>query len=344
MKSTQNKGFTAVFISLLVIAAAIAVVFVYPDRFSPKIAPPPISPSATQSFDPSGSRVLLADDAGAWLQSASGSRPLKWPEDVKLLGAPLSTFRGHDAKTGEDAYLESGFVFATSSVGLRSPDGRRSIHPTPSAPDGTGAILIRYGGDTHTVILREENGRGIRDAHAVGWWDNETAAVVGIRNSIRTAFAVGIAGGVRAVSSLPETAARIEMRDGGLWYVTLTPGEGLESEPTPPSELHKLASDGKDATPMIFPTMVIARYVVIDGNLIATQNENGKIFYSSSYENAVAEGMLLDATSDGKLLIRKGDNLLFGDPRSGSMASLPVALDRRVAVFLLKSAAVDEKP
>ncbi|MEK7655723.1 MAG: hypothetical protein AAB386_03530 [Patescibacteria group bacterium] len=344
MNPSSKNGYFAIFISLLVIAAAAAVVFVYPDRFSPKIAPPPISPSATQSFDLSGSRVLLADEAGAWLQVASGSRPLKWPEDVKLLGAALSTFRGHDVKTGEDAYLESGFILATSSVGFRSPDGRRSIHPTPSAPDGTSAILIRYGGDTSNVILREENGRGIRDAQAVGWWDNETVAVVGIKNSVRTAFAVGIAGGVRVVASLPETATRIEIHDGGLWYVTLTPGEGLESEPAPPSELHRLMVEGKDSTLMVSPVTVISRYVVVGGNLVATQNEKGKIYYSSSTEGVVAEGVLLDATADGKLLIRNGEKLSFGDPRAGGMTSWQVSLEKRVAVFILKSAVVDEKP
>ncbi len=340
MNSSPKNGYFTVFVSLLVIAAAAAVVFVYPDRFSPKI----ISESYEYRVPSAKPFALLADDSGAWFQSASGSIPLMWPEDVKLLGSALSSFRGHDVKTGENAYLESGFVFATSSIGIRSPDGRRSIHPTPSAPDGTGAILIRYGGDTSNVILREGNGRGIRDAQAVGWWDNETVAVVGIKNSVRTAFAVGIAGGVRVVASLPETATQIEMFDGGLWYVTITTGEGLESEPEPPSELHKFTADGKDSILLVSTTTVISRYVVVDGNLVATQNNEGKIHHSSYTEDVVAVGALLDATADGKLLIRNGVDLLFGDPRSGGMASWPVSLEKRVAVFLLKSDAVDEKP
>ncbi|MBI4139226.1 hypothetical protein HY479_03715 [Candidatus Uhrbacteria bacterium] len=332
-KKRSVRGLFAL-IPTLVLATVAASAYLRP----PTPQPPAKQPSAPAAPE-GGPRILIVGQTGASLVVGTERRALSWPDDVKLLGAPLSTLRGRDPQTGEDAWLDTGFVRATSS-GLRSPDGRRSLHPTPSAPDGTGAVIVKFGGDVRTIILREANGRGIRDARAVGWWDDETIAVVGVRQGAQTMFAVGLAGDVRTVAVMPETASRFEIRDGALWVVTLTPGEGLESEPRPPSELHRITKDGTDERVVTDAERVIARIAVRDGALAAYQTEDGRLFQGAS--SYAISGTLLDPAPDGWVLVSRGPDLVLLQPATGEERLLPRPDEPVLATFILPAATVDE--
>jgi hypothetical protein len=67
---------------------------------------------------------------------------------------------------------------------------------------------------------------------------------------------------VKKVSDLPDFIERLRIFDGAAWYVTVTPGEGIEQPDAPPSAFHRVSLDGHDDRLVQEEKSVIGNYAV----------------------------------------------------------------------------------
>lgn len=336
---SEIKGLLALFLTVFIVLGVVAAAYVAVSKSVPrdslKNEPAPVAEEDIKPF------FLLVDDSGARLVGSDGIRTLKWPEDVKLLNQPLSTMSGRDIRSGERVYLATDFVRVPVAEGIRSPDGRRSLHPYQAKPDGTGMVEVRLGDSSQTLVLRLSNGRGVRDARPLGWWDDETLAVVGFATSSRAVFAVSLNESLRVVASIPDDAGGLEMQNGQAWYITLQPGEGLESPPGPPSSLHRITLDGERADVLEEKDNVIAQYrTSLDGK-VAYNTYDGELFYLSNIKTPLGKGVPLEMLSDGRMLMKRDLQLLVKDPETGQEDMVMQLPETGGAVFAIKPGVVE---
>lgn len=215
---------------------------------------------------------LVVDEGGARIISGEQERKLIWPDDIKLLGQTLSTLIGRDLESGADVFLENNFVV---DLNFHSPDGRHVATRAGMRQDGTSGIEIKYGNKVASHVLRLTDGSSVRDARPIGWFDNETVAIFGLATSTRAIYALNLSGNVRLIAQLPEFIEQIRVSEGYVWYIGVTPGEGLEGIPRPPSELHRLGLNGVDEVIVRSETDIIDAYAS-RGQLISlkTSREN----------------------------------------------------------------------
>ena len=341
----KSKGYLALFATILVVAGVVAVAYVAAPQNPPKPAPALIPESPTST--PAGPALLIVDSVGARIVTDGKERPAKWPDDTAILGVPLSNLEGRDVLTGEPAYLLPEFVRATSSAGLRSPDGRRSLYPAPARKDGAGSIEYRYGTESRTYVLRLPNGKAVSNVVPIGWWDSDTMAATGYVTTSRILFAITLTGETYQVAMLPDTIDAVRADNGSVWYVEVQPGEGLESAPSPPSSLHRVSRDGKDAIVVGEPDRIILTYI---DTLISP--DAFRVAYQTDDSHAVAIGqngdripmglgMPLAFLDDGRLLLQRGESLIVKDPSTGKEAQVANAPGDDGAVFLLPPQKVD---
>ncbi|MEO5927104.1 MAG: hypothetical protein ABIO72_00350 [Patescibacteria group bacterium] len=338
MKKTLSRpnGYLALFATFLVVggvvfAAVLATPTINPDSKVPNL---PESPVTTATPTSTGG-ILVVDHSGAMLYQKEGSRPLSWPDDVKLLGRALSQMEGVDAKTGEHVYLTTGFVRATST-GIHSPDGRRALFPSPARADGTGSVEIRLGNEKQTIVLRVGS-KGVKDVMPLGWWDAETIAVTGRVTSTRMIYAATLAGEVTPIAIIPDNAADFSFEAGSMWYVTLQPGAGLESPPGPPSELHRLSRRDKDVVLATETTHVISVFIPFISSA-AYQTDAGDLTLLSNTdvtEIPLGKGTPLAFIDATHLVIRRDGHLIKKDAITGLEETVLDMIPDGAAVFVV---------
>lgn len=347
----KPKGYLALFATILVVAGVVAVAFVAAPR---KTAQPPKTDGKPQqaTSTASGPALLIADGLGARFVIDGKERPAKWPYDTNLLGQPLSTLVGRHVLTGEPAYFLPEFVLATSSAGIRSPDGRRSLHSAPARRDGAGAVEVRYGSESHTYVLRLANGRAVKDVNPIGWWDSETMAATGYVTTTRILFSVNLSGVVEQIAVLPDTINFIRAENGSVRYVEVRPGEGLESEPRPPSSLHRVSRDGTEEVVAEESDRIILGYVTkepqgISGTRgIAYQTDDGRAISigEDGHTKDLGSGMPLGFTDDSRVVLKRGAELIAVYDMTGEEWRVADAPGDDGAVFVIPSPAVDASP
>lgn len=333
-------GLLALFATFLVVGGVAAVAFVAAPRTPvPEQQPPSDAPKKPSLYFP----PFLTVDGSARLITESAERELAWPDDVKFLGQPLSTVKGVEVATGESVELENGFV-RSSSTAVRSPDGRRSAQSATHRQDATGSIEVRYGNDARSYVLRLPDGSGVRDAKPVGWWNDDTVAVFGLSTSTRDVFALSLTGTVRRVAQLPEFIEHVRVEDGAVWYVRVTPGEGLEQPAMPPTELHRVTMDGRDEAVVSEEGDVIARYVVQTPTVLAYQTEKGNlVLVSGGKAESLGRGTPVLFLNEEHLLILRDGALFMRHLDESTETPLPT-VGSGSAVFPLLRANVDEMP
>ncbi|MFH1704939.1 MAG: hypothetical protein ABH861_03105 [Patescibacteria group bacterium] len=328
------KGLLALFLTVFIVLGVVAAAYVTAPKSAPKDLPK--NEPALVVEEDIKPIFLLVDDSGARLVGSDGIKALKWPDDVKLLNQPLSTMSGRDIRSGERIYLATDFVRAPVTDGIHSPDGRRSLHPYQAKPDGTGMVEVRLGDSSQTLVLRLSNGRGVRDARPLGWWDDETLAVVGFATSTRAVFAVSLSESLRVVAPIPDDAGGLEMQNGQVWYVTLQPGEGLESPPGPPSILHRITLDGEGTDVVEEKDTVIAQYrTSVDGKVVYNTYDGG-LFYLNNTKIPMGEGVPLDILYDGRVLMKRDLQLMVKDPETGQEDMVMQLPENGGAVFAIQ--------
>jgi hypothetical protein len=320
MKKTLSRpnGYLALFATFLVVGGVVCAAILATPKLNPdsKVPSLPEAPVVTASTTGTGG-VLVVDHGVATLYQKQGSRKLSWPDDVAMLGRPLSQIEGVDSKTGERAYLTTGFQRDAES-GIHSPDGRRSLFPSPARPDGTGSVEVRLGSEKQTIVLRLGS-KGVKDVMPLGWWDTETVAVTGRTTSSRMIYAATLAGEVSPVAFIPDNANDLTVQGSNVWYVTLEPGQGLESPPGPPSELHGISRRGVDVTVAKEVTHVITSYVSFGQNA-AYQTDAGDLVFvpdGDTHQLPLGKGTPLLFRDATHLVIRREGRLLAKDAITG---------------------------
>jgi hypothetical protein len=320
MKKPQRRttGLLALLATFLVVGGVVMVAMLATPKLDPNTKLSPLAQRPVSTPEATTTGMLVVDAAGARLLQDGESRTLSWPEDVKRLGAPISQLEGVDALTGERVYLTSGFA-KESSAGIHSPDGRRSAHPAPSKADGTGSIEIRLGSDRRTVVLRVPNGGGVKDVILVGWWDDETIAFTGRTTSTRMVYAATLMGSVAPVAPIPDTADRLSMREGMLWYVTAEPGEGLESPFVPPSELHRVSRSGLDERLVRSEAQVVMTYTLRGKHIAYELQDESMMLHTDSAlpEAPLGTGIPLMFRDAAHLVIQRNGDVISKDVVTG---------------------------
>ncbi|MBU1032809.1 MAG: hypothetical protein ABH820_02570 [Patescibacteria group bacterium] len=347
-RTTRNA--VALITTLLIVGALVLLTYMNSDSASLS-ASIKVKPTGVNTETAHHTAVLMVDDQGARIFVNGSSRELTWPDDIKLLGQPLSTLQGRDTQTGEPVYLTTDFKRAPTSLGMRSPDGRRTLHPAQPKEDGTGIFEIGYGDDKQSIVVRTANGQGVKDVLPIGWWDSETVALLGLSTSSRAIFAVNLTGGVRQVANFPDTAERAIAWSGNVWYVTATLGQGLEDPLGPPSELHQVSFDGTYDLLSKESGRVIQYFVPSPNLQVAYQTEDGQITLARFKELGEDEdrpslpqgqGMPLGFLDEFRLVVRKGDQLLIKDIITGREDAIADLSSTEGAVFMLTNPYIDE--
>jgi hypothetical protein len=99
-----------------------------------------------------------------------------------------------------------------------------------------------YVGDWN-VILRSPSGEAYTEPRLLGKLDDKHA-IVAARTDHMQILDVSRVGQVIVLADVPENTNIFGLSGGAVWMATLTPGEGLESEPTGPSTLYKVTQNG----------------------------------------------------------------------------------------------------
>ncbi|MFH1078315.1 MAG: hypothetical protein V1745_03505 [Patescibacteria group bacterium] len=347
MKKTPpgSKGYLALFATFLVVGGVVGVAYLgSQSKGGPAKQTPSIQvPTSTRA---SGVSLLVVDGRGSRIVENGTERSATWPDDTNLLGTPLSTLVGRKVLTGEPAYLLPEFVLATSSAGIRSPDGRRSLHPSPSRKDGAGVIEVRNGSESHAYVLRATGGRAVKDVAPVGWWDSETMAATGFVTSSRILFSVSLSGDVEQVAFLPDTISMVRADHGSVWYVAVQPGEGLESAPLPPSSLHRVQREGTNTVVAEETSRVILNFVMfVDMSKVAYATDDGQItVVSEGTTTSLGLGVPLGILDDGRVLLLRDSGLFVVDPATRAEERAADAPGDDGAVFLIVPPVVDGTP
>lgn len=233
-----------------------------------------------------------------------------------------------------------------------SPDGMYTARLDVPIADGAGVVRIergplatpelleaRNGGATspRTLVLRTQQGKPYKDATLAGWFDPNTIAVIARATTTRMILALDRAGGtVQRLAALPDALVWIDERGGTVWYVTAALGEGLESPPRGPSELHRVSTDGINRLMARDEHRVFLGVVPGPRDLFAYTLDDGQSFLAMSNTDARQELKKLRPllfTSDGSLLLRDGFDVVLYDPKTKGQKKLGSLPEGRVEVY-----------
>lgn len=269
--------------------------------------------------NPDGSQTRLTDVAFA-SQVASSS----WP----VWGASVAN--GQPATFPPAAYTSDNV----------SPDGRVSAKVQSATDQAADTVVFTEHGTTNRVAVRA-GGLAVRDLTPVGWLDATTMAVAGTAQGVRSIYAVSTGGTVKSIFVMPATAVWMQAADGYIWYADATPGEGIESPPAPPSNLHRIAKDGTDQLLLTLSSHVIQNAEVsADGSRVAFVRDDGTAAVIATANPSVVtelgrmQPVLL--TGDG-VLLRSGFAVSYRSFTTGDTTNLGSVPEGGVSAFVLSS-------
>jgi hypothetical protein len=151
-------------------------------------------------------------------------------------------------------------------------------------------------------------------------------------------YGVDINGAARAPVPLPDNVITFVSRNGSFWFVTAKLGEGIESPPTAPSELHRLRN-GEDAVVARDALHVFVSVIGGPVNNLAFVTDDAQAFTAQAGDDGsrTALGKLrpLLFTPKGELIARDGFNLVLIDPGTGVRRTLGKLPEGAVSVFYL---------
>ncbi len=222
---------------------------------------------------------------------------------------------------------------------IPSPDWKYTARLAEPRADGATSIFLKpKTQNARTIILREGN-QPLRDGSFAGWFDEKNMAIVAYTDQNKSLYSAGLDGSLKKIAPMPDTVVMSTMRHGIFWYVTATLGQGIETPPSSPSELHRVTLDGKEVR------MAREEKQVITGIMAEA---NGRIAYSLDNGEAVLSGLGLPngqlnigsrhpvvLVSNGHVIIRDGFFLMAFDPATGATSKLSEIPEGEISVFVL---------
>lgn len=177
------------------------------------------------------------------------------PHDCTLPTSSVRVTRvavaGIDLIAEDGTHLRLGLDCTVQDVrfppGLLNPSDTHGVRLGDPRKDGAAAIVISDGKEESTIILRGQDGRPYRDPVLIGWMDGTHVAASASQGDSRHLLVVETTGRVMKRATLSEMVGDVAAGGGFAWYVTVTPGEGIEFGPRGPSEIHRVSADGSDA-------------------------------------------------------------------------------------------------
>lgn len=333
----------ALFATVLVVVGVAGVVYVssQTQRMSD-----PAGSSATSTAKPvpaDSRKLLLVNPNGVTVQQLDGlSERLTFEQfKTRFADAALPKF-GASAVNGMPVqfYLPED-ASSPAPTGL-SPDGRYLAHLGTPQSDGAAVIAVTEGKEVPRKIVLRQNQRPLTDAFLYGWFDAKTLIVVAQSAGARWIFGVGVDGAIKPLAPVPENVVLFQGFPGGLWYVTATQGEGLESPPKAPSSLHRVTLEGEDVEVLGNQPHVIMSALPGPEGTVAylTDDAEARWFRMGIGDAAVGLGKVrpLLFLPDGSLIVRNGFNLELVDLKKGTsggrvIGSVP---EGAVSVFYLE--------
>lgn len=182
--------------------------------------------------------------------------------------------------------------------------------------------------DGATVPLVASNGRPYREPQLVGWLDASRAVFVSFRGDIRTAVVVGTDGSVEALASLPEIVSGFSTGGGAFWYVSASPGPGIEFGPQGPSAIHRVRAAGDDVVVAQDAERVVEAFLVNPSGTYAYVV--GGMLFMGQEESSLpvgTAGVPIGWSDDGRILVLDGQGAIslvsVGGVREETAAVLP---------------------
>lgn len=209
---------------LVVIAVVLGVFLVAMTAFEGQNPSEPVvlndSDGQTADLDKPDGYLLVAGQSDTFLLNLRNltKKTITWPDDVALLGEPLSQISGVDCVTGQPAWLDPGFAQASSTI-FRSPDGRRDAQlNTEKRPVG-GSVMIKYGNSLNSLVLRLKDGRRIAEPQILGWLNKDELVLAGKVTSTLAIYTLNLSGGLSRWSYLPSDATSVNLKNGRVYYL-----------------------------------------------------------------------------------------------------------------------------
>lgn len=314
-KTFPLQHWLALFATVFVVGGLLAVVLMRPGDEEALQDPSTASDAALRG------RVIVFADHGAF--------HVVTPEGVELRECAL------DPAARLFEVTAQGVVIGFSS-GDRVRVGFDCVaSPTEAAvrmeePDADAVMHMVFEGGTR-VALVAQNDRPFREAQVVGWMDASHVAVVAFRGDVRYALAVSVDGALQELGALPELVGDFAAGGGAFWYVTATPGLGIEFGPRGPSALHRIALDGGEA--------VVARHVtdVLEGLSVSVDGAyayrvGGTLFVGRDETSVNAgTGIPIGWSDDDRVLVVDAQQSLSFKTVDGAVIETGIVLPRGVS-------------
>lgn len=297
---------------------------------------PLLGPSSSSTF------ILINEEAVTLMSTHSINQrltPQQFREKFKDAQFPSE---GVGAATGDHArFALPGTVPKTG--GVLSPDGKlRASLDTPQSDQASAIRLERLSSQTsQKLVLRTGSNLPLKQAELFGWVDSATLAVSAQVTSSRWIYVVDTTGKTRPLIPLMQNMVSVMPRAGAVWYITATLGEGLESPPRGPSELHRVAIQGStpDQNIVRADEQVILRFVASPDiqDVIAYTLDTGRSYIVRTGELPWSLGVRkpLMILPDKLLLVRNGFDLELVDPISQQSTRLGALPEGDVKIYVL---------
>jgi len=271
--------------------------------------------------------VLSVD--GAWERLTTADFSSRLPE-------PFRPQEGVDAANGSSVVFSLGTQ--TTPKEYRSPDRRYTVRLGQPKSDGASVVEIWQPNETPQRLVLRVGTRPVKEAMVLGWGDSKTLLVSGSAGVSRAIFTAKTDGSVAELALLPDSVVWVEGRGTSVWYVTAEQGEGIESEPRPPSELHRVTVRG-DMLVLRDQQHVFNSVIPGAGDRIAFVTNDGQSYLvhvgDSSLRTSLGTRQPLLFLDDGRIVLRNGFDLVLFEPSSGAGKKIGVLPEGKVAVFLL---------
>ncbi len=174
------------------------------------------------------------------------------------------------------------------------------------------------------VTLRSANGEAYTEPRLLGKLDDRHAVVMARTDRFQI-LDVSRVGQAISLADVPEYANVFGLSGGAVWMATLTPGEGLESEPTGPSILYKVTQNGGREVAGDIKTVDFFAGVLFNGVRKAVWMNSGSFTADGDGSGFHGFGHPL-AWLDEYLLVAEGKRLFLYDSR-GQKRDVGVTLD-----------------
>lgn len=291
--------------------------------------------SATSTAETATTTIVLVNTDAVTLVDLNGQAK-RMTQDEFVSAHPSSTWPGDGVQVSNGQWTTFHLPAEVAS-GTRgqvvSTKGTWTAVETSVKSDGASVIQLTTNAKSKELVLRQSGGAPIRDASVVGWFDDDRMMITGHTTTTKWLYSFSVQGIIQPIVALPETMLYSQSKSGEFWYVTAIPGEGIESNPKAPSDVHRVIIN-----PSVRDTIEYHddQHVIIGftgTHPLAVTLDNGK----SSVQNVdLGTRRPLLLLPDERIVMRDGFDLILFDPKTGATKKLVATPEGVVTAFVME--------